>query len=99
MSELQLFMAPLIQPPVSDTLSKVGAQCAPRKCGCRVLPLGPALAALCGWSSRCLSFAAWRVSEMAEGKAGLVLVGAGRALREGTEEGHGVTPRGMVMRR
>lgn len=56
--------------PVSNTLGKAGARCAPRKRDCQVLPLGPVLAVLCGWSCQCLGFAAWRVSEMAEERAG-----------------------------
>lgn len=55
-------------PPRSRHPGELGAQCAPRKRGCWVLPLGLPLAAFCGWSWHSLCLAAWRVSEMAEGR-------------------------------
>lgn len=39
MSEPRLFTATLLQPPISNTLGKAGAQCAPRKCDCGSCPL------------------------------------------------------------
>lgn len=91
MSELWLFTAPLLQPPISNTLGKAGAQCAPRKCDCGSCPLARcSLHCADGAGSASAPLPGGRASEMAEGRQD----SSSRAQAELCGRGTELAPRG-----